>query len=739
MEAVVTKMRKEKNFVKIQNAAKTEEDLKGEIYFYIVGILREMYPSQKPANDQIQADPPKDSETTESYRVYTAFSNKLKMWYPAQKKFNEKFLQYLENKTISNEAFVQKINNLKKDQLKDLDELKDFAKLNPSAVNEAVSISIGEYLRNKTIGYKLSTDLRNHLKESQTIFTLDNLLNNERLNSHIDDILKQLQLNELKINLKIWYPEQTNLNEMFINFLRAKQLESNAIDRMRHNQTEFEYFLQDFGMDFTTANKQVLKEEMLVQIFEIVNEDKTMGVPRKHHVYESFKNSSLLDNNVKLIYVYNKEKLRLYLRPLIDKIVTDVNYSDAYKNLKKQLKAWFPHGRNFTEQFVPFLRSKQVQLKNLIDLSKSKEAMFSEENILFAEFISSNKNAFNQLVYGEVKIFLKEIDANKVEENLEKLRANNFDESFKPNLLINSSDLKQLTRDKLNYIWTSEAFQNIEYYLNIWFPNSTEFISAFTNHLKSKGVKLDTLQSLTKNRNEMFSEGKVQISYFISHNKEVFNALVYKEVGRILRILDASRVEEKLDKLKRNKFQTKFSSESLINRSQFQRLIENEVETINYNECKKGLKARMSNLVTTEPSEVQKSLQDNKCIEEEICNRKSEFNEKYLQEELTLYIEPLKRNDRSKNENIKDEIDDSIYETIKSTLKDDKKLSDAKIECIVSFIYRKNLIDRVYTTELLFDPEKLMTHIKPMVQEYEKFYANKSAPSINSSDDDYET
>lgn len=66
----------------------------------------------------------------------------------------------------------------------------------------------------------------------------------------------------------------------------------------------------------------------------------------------------------------------------------------------------------------------------------------------------------------------------------------------------------------------------------------------------------------------------------------------------------------------------------------------------------------------------------------------------------------------SLSQNIKDEFDHTIYETTKDLL---QPTYGDKVDCMMKYLKDKNIIDNIYTSELLFDNEQLEKRLKPFL------------------------
>lgn len=123
---------------------------------------------------------------------------------------------------------------------------------------------------------------------------------------------------------------------------------------------------------------------------------------------------------------------------------------------------------------------------------------------------------------------------------------------------------------------------------------------------------------------------------------------------------------------------------------------------------------------------------ENKCVSYEICNHQDKTTDpKKLKQKLKPYVVGLIRaHDKFKAEagqsNIRDEIDEAIYETIKNHLLEKKSFSNTKADCVVAFIMTTGAVEKAFTTELFFNSEKLEEVVRPSIDEYESSVASQT-------------
>jgi gas vesicle protein len=153
-------------------------------------------------------------------------------------------------------------------------------------------------------------------------------------------------------------------------------------------------------------------------------------------------------------------------------------------------------------------------------------------------------------------------------------------------------------------------------------------------------------------------------------------------------------------------------------------LIEQVLKHFNF-ECEKTTQEKIKNYSETVEEHVKKHLMTNDCIAKEICGRISTFSDDFLANELKTYVKAFKESideDRFfRNQKIKDEIDESVYDVIEAML-GEKNIKNGK--CIANYLQRSNVVDKFFTLDMLMNERKLWSYIESHVQSYQRLFNN---------------
>lgn len=129
---------------------------------------------------------------------------------------------------------------------------------------------------------------------------------------------------------------------------------------------------------------------------------------------------------------------------------------------------------------------------------------------------------------------------------------------------------------------------------------------------------------------------------------------------------------------------------------------------------------------------LKKHFTENECISYEICSHEDKTSDKAeLKKKLKPYVKRFidayaKFKEDSGQSQIHDEIDEAIYETIRSHVIEKYRYEDIKAGCFVEFVKGTGSIDKAYTSDLFFDYDKLDGIIKPLLIEYDTNVANRT-------------
>jgi hypothetical protein len=211
------------------------------------------------------------------------------------------------------------------------------------------------------------------------------------------------------------------------------------------------------------------------------------------------------------------------------------------------------------------------------------------------------------------------------------------------------------------------------------------------------------------------------LNYYRRDFQEDFEFEIFERIERHLVQFDAEYSDEYLREFERNRVGKRFTSELIYDSKECKKFVTEEIKKIH-----QACLARMKSKIET----MKKLANVSDCASKEICNRKSVHSDKSLLDSLQPYIDTadffMKPDRFNSNKNIKDEVDESIYETIRNILRKNERYDAVKSNCIVEYTKRRNLVDEFYTPALLFDEVKLRQKLDRIVDEYERMHEAKS-------------
>lgn len=260
--------------------------------------------------------------------------------------------------------------------------------------------------------------------------------------------------------------------------------------------------------------------------------------------------------------------------------------------------------------------------------------------------------------------------------------------------------------------------------LNDWFPNNLAINQVFMYYVMEFGDAERNFDQMDQQSKEQFlSNNNTNLWNYFNDNRTEFNRLVYLKVEKILTDINATNFKHAMEKLKIHKNSTlegKFTPDMFFVDEKLEKLVNSEL---------KGKTAicveKVQEMLEKFSMHVIKYPYIKYCIDHEICSESPEIIETFMLDKFKAYNETINLKldeDRfNKNQNIKDEIDESIYDVIQDLLTVKNSNVD-EIKCFIDYAKRKKSIDKVYSPELLFDEVELSKIINPLMEDYsEKF------------------
>lgn len=325
----------------------------------------------------------------------------------------------------------------------------------------------------------------------------------------------------------------------------------------------------------------------------------------------------------------------------------------------------------------------------------------------------------------------------KSRNDLKNLKVDNF---FKNSFILKETCGKDFhqSQNETRYILNTylNALVDFEKKLKQWIHEDEMFNVKFIGYIQKQNLPLSTIQRLSiesyfKSNNNLILEN------YIKSEKNIFENLIFAKIEKILKNNYkklGEKHDEMINQLRNSKYSNvkdRFDRKTIFNENALLTLIQPSIRVIGYNICKETVnhaivakfnpRNKVNNLK-------QENFIDNSCILQELCGKRFDQTKTEIQISLKSYFETaikLMDDDRyDNNKNIKDEIDESIYDVIQDLLTKDERVKK-NAECITKYIIRKNAIDIFYSTDLLFNETKLKQKIEESVQEYENLFFKK--------------
>lgn len=286
-----------------------------------------------------------------------------------------------------------------------------------------------------------------------------------------------------------------------------------------------------------------------------------------------------------------------------------------------------------------------------------------------------------------------------------------------PALLLEENKLKTRIDDFI-HARKNYYFHKFQEKLFSWFPQLWKQISDFPFFIWDIDSNGEILKNLSSTKSEFLSIDNVYLQRYAAEKKVEFDSKIYEIIEKIiLKNINSATVIMNMRKLKSEHIEESFTPQMLFVTSFLENLVKSKLD--NSFACVKNLQSKLDEILASQ--NLTDGIIRKNCVAKEICSRN--IHAEAYQEEFNKYILGFKEKFNDKrfdlNVNIKDEIDESIYDVIRKLLKT-KPWSSEKSDCIVDFLIRTREIDKIYTPDLLFDEVKLRKIIEPMLSEYSR-------------------
>lgn len=528
---------------------------------------------------------------------------------------------------------------------------------------------------------------------------------------------------KLAKNLKFWYADKSaDFLDSYEKLLKSKSIERDDFffemvlkENLFKTQNQGNY--EEFQKDYSERLKIALRKQTLLILNQRQDEDE---------IYQ------ILEYIMKTNLVATKEQIddRSWLQARIDPIINsyrDEQQANELKNLQDKLSQWYGGLVTLNENLVGFLRTANVAANSLKQMSKS-QYDFLNAIKTYKQFSSDHQSELREAALTRIKNVLIKRDP-KSPEILERLKPTMQQTELTLSTVYDSVQLGNTfnaTIDGIRHqLRHDDAFDGLQKKMNDWFKGSESFVGAFMNFVKPQPT--ETLQWLSDRRIFLNPENSF-LNNFYSKNRNLTNDEIYRKAHKILQNQSSRKADLNLVKLKSANIEESFTVDMLHNAEELKLFVLTELARILLNECEANVKEGVKNRIQHEKTDqdvFEAHFEGNVCVVLEICKRKLSFDQNHLDSELEPYFTAFRKfhngEEFTNNKNIRDEIDQTIYEVIRNHLVNKKKYSETCAGCAVNYMRRKNSIDEKYTPDHLFDEDKLEDILKTPLQDYESF------------------
>lgn len=385
---------------------------------------------------------------------YEIIGNKLDERDVNLREFNQKFVQFLRSKHIDEQPFFESMlsddaifNRHIKDFLKSFKEskAKDFKEGLMKQISIILFNDYGyEPLEAKIVG--------NFILNSDRVSSPDLVYDIEKLKLQIAPLVATYKrtsaFKKLRKTLNNWFLTLIEVNEHYVDYLMAKDVEVATIDEIGINKSNFRLFAKSHFDEFYSKNENLIFATMLDQVQEVLNSEYQKQDTRHRSIIKTMDEDKLIDR-VDAYLLYDRFELKKQVMPIIDSIIQKQYLNEAYHDLEANLNVWIPNTLGFAKKFSKFSRDEGTDWSQVKTMSEDKQNFFSDDNKALLSFIDKRKADYDALVREQVEKVLRSIDASDVQNNFKKLKNVRFERRITLEMLGDSNALKHFLKTEL--------------------------------------------------------------------------------------------------------------------------------------------------------------------------------------------------------------------------------------------------------------------------------------------------
>ena len=544
--------------------------------------------------------------------------------------------------------------------------------------------------------------------------------------NYINKYFINAEYKQLSIKLNTKLPTHETMNRDFVNYLFDQKIHDQSFFiGIASSDEVFKQKIPEYVERFNATKFHILTGIVDSQIMQILE--------KKHKFQENRSREFLqtIDWNLK-----NKLVNFIYDNFTFKSLFNDFFRETLLNQFKKNIDSQYGDLKTVNSWFFDFLKIKNLSddtISNMV-MNKNDFASISESYIF--EFSESKTNEVKEEVYKQFsKMARKSMNKAESERILERMKNGGVisDEDVKlvyaidrgnPVLFAKFENTKRKIEDEDLQLQLKGLRAQVQTKMNRLLPKNREFVDKFHEHLIDQKISATELKNLVNNqRSPLYNPIFIN---FIATHKNIVNYAIFQNVKLNVEknypeMNSTAVVKQFIEK----QIAKDFKIEMLFYPVQITKLIEPIMIVIKKENCETMVGEMIHDPLQErhqlDPFRVQ--LKENSCIPKEICFKNSDIPKREMKKQLEPYIQAIIRSvdeNRFKNNiNIKDEIDESIYDVIQNVL---VEKGDINAICKTGFMIRINAADNFYTPELLFDSIELLRKIKWSVQDYEINY-----------------
>lgn len=317
----------------------------------------------------------------------------------------------------------------------------------------------------------------------------------------------------------------------------------------------------------------------------------------------------------------------------------------------------------------------------------------------------------DERIYPKIYDILMEVykDDHKAGGIIYQLKSKNITaEFYKPIMLKENATLKAalMSNEKLlSYVVNvfdprKKKFNGLKLKVLQWYPHFSTFIDEFLKFLWREGVQKPEVDRLKKNEKEF--QKKVQPRLKKYAENATFQNGVHEAIKlHLLNILRNDSITPEKNEIFNNSIKNQDKNKQLdllFNRVKLKEISESYFKSY----CLTWINKKTTNMANFKLTE---------CIEKEICTQQICFTDTCLTNRLKAY----QKNKIATATKIKDEIDGTIFDIIRESLKTKKNIN---ADCIFEYIIRDDPTGEFYNPELFFNEKKLNDFIGAKERSY---------------------